>query len=70
MPRSIPDIKKAAKRTGRPRTTGTGSLVGTRWHEPDLVAIDAWRTAQDDKPDRAEAIRRLVRLGLKRRGKP
>ena len=64
MARSIPDIKKLPKRPGRPRTTGTGRLVGTRWHEPDLAAIDAWRVQQDDKPDRTEAIRRLVRAGL------
>jgi hypothetical protein len=63
MPRSIPDIKKpAAKRTGRPRTTGTGFLVGTRWHRPDLDAIDGF--AQAEQIERAEAIRRLVRLGV------
>ena len=63
MSRSIPDIKKpAAKRTGRPRTTGTGTLVGTRWHKPDLDAID--RFARAEMVERTEAIRRLVRLGL------
>lgn len=30
-----------------------------------LKAIDKWREKQDDEPSRAEAIRRLVELGLK-----
>ncbi|MBP1297481.1 hypothetical protein JOH49_007234 [Bradyrhizobium elkanii] len=30
-----------------------------------LKAIDAWRRKQEDEPSRAEAIRRLVELGLK-----
>jgi hypothetical protein len=29
-----------------------------------LRSIDAWREAQEDEPSRAEAIRRLVELGL------
>lgn len=46
-------------------TTGTGTLVGVRWHEEDLNAIERWSKHQEDKPERSEAIRRLVRLGLK-----
>ena len=30
-----------------------------------LDAVDKWRLKQDDEPSRAEAIRRLVELGLK-----
>jgi hypothetical protein len=30
-----------------------------------LKAIDKWRQKQDDAPSRAEAIRRLVEIGLK-----
>ena len=68
MTRSIPDIKNAAaRRTGRPRTTGTGILVGTRWHKPDLGAIDAF--ARAEQIERTEAIRRLVRLGLAKANK-
>jgi len=63
MARSIPDDKKP-KRRGRPPTTGTGTLVAQRWHADDLKTIDAWRERQGDQPDRAEAVRRLVRLGL------
>jgi hypothetical protein len=32
-----------------------------------LKSIDKWRSKQGDKPSRAEAIRRLVELGLKAR---
>ena len=64
MVRSIPDNKKPKRPRGRPPTTGIGTLVGQRWHADDLSAIDAWRERQDDQPDRAEAVRRLVRLGL------
>jgi hypothetical protein len=31
--------------------------------------IDAWAAAQDDEPGRSEAIRRLVEIGLKAKGK-
>ena len=55
------------KKIGRPRT-GVGALVGQRWHEEQLAQIDQWRRAQADMPGRAEAIRRLVELGLKAKG--
>jgi hypothetical protein len=38
--------------------------IGTRWHESQLEAIDAWREAQEDHPPRTEAIRRLVDQAL------
>jgi hypothetical protein len=38
-----------------------GMMVDREWME----AIDEWRRAQPDLPSRAEAIRRLVELGLK-----
>jgi hypothetical protein len=34
-----------------------------------LKSVDKWRATQEDKPSRAEAIRRLVELGLKATGK-
>jgi hypothetical protein len=61
MARSITVSKKSR---GRPKTTGIGTLVGMRWHAEDLNKIDAWREAHPEKPDRTEAIRRLVRAGL------
>lgn len=63
MSKSIRGIPKKKKR-GRPKTTGRGTQVGLRWHDRELVAIDAW--AKKNECTRAEAIRRLVELGLKK----
>jgi hypothetical protein len=35
-----------------------------RWQAPELSAIDAWRK-KNDIATRAEAIRRLVEIGLR-----
>jgi hypothetical protein len=56
------------KSRGRPKT-GIGVQIGMRWQGPDLAQIDAWRRKQDDLPSRPIAIRRLVELGLKLKGK-
>jgi hypothetical protein len=37
--------------------------------EEFLKTIDKWRAKQEGEPSRAEAIRRLVDLGLKAKGK-
>jgi metal-responsive CopG/Arc/MetJ family transcriptional regulator len=34
-----------------------------------IESVDAWAAGQDDKPGRSEAIRRLVEMGLKAKGK-
>jgi hypothetical protein len=34
-----------------------------------LKSVDMWRAKQEDKPSRSEAIRRLVELGLRVKGK-
>jgi metal-responsive CopG/Arc/MetJ family transcriptional regulator len=34
-----------------------------------LKSVDKWRTKQEDKPSRSEAIRRLVEIGLRAKGK-
>jgi hypothetical protein len=65
MAKSIPVTKKSK---GRPKT-GIGVQIGMRWQEPDLVQIDQWRRTEDDLPSRPVAIRRLVELGLKSKGK-
>ena len=50
--------------------TGKGVQIGERWHPSELAAIDAWIAASADKAlTRAHAIRRLVALGLKAKGK-
>ena len=61
MAKSILGTKKSR---GRPVTTGTGTQIGMRWHEPLLSHIDEWANGQDDRPGRAEAVRRLVEIGL------
>ena len=63
MGKSIRDI---AKRPGRPKTTGPGTGVMVKMHDPQLDAIDAWISKQKE-PDlsRPEAIRRLVEIALK-----
>jgi hypothetical protein len=58
------DNKKSGR--GRPRT-GIGTLIGLRWHEPELKAIDEWRSRQEDLPSRSESIRRLVQQALRKR---
>lgn len=58
-------IRGTKKRRGRPKTTGSGVQIGMRWQQSTLDEVDAWSARQDDAPGRAEAIRRLVELGLK-----
>ena len=53
----------AKKRRGPP-ATGKGTQVVVRLQPSPLSALDAWAADQDDKPTRAEAIRRLVEIGL------
>ena len=58
-------INVNAKTRGRPKTTGTGQVVGVRLQSNQLAAIDAWANHQPDTLSRPEAIRRLVEKGLK-----
>ncbi|WP_445219684.1 hypothetical protein ACKWRH_05830 [Bradyrhizobium sp. Pa8] len=39
--------------------------IGERWHEAELAAIDAWIAKSVEEMTRAQAVRRLVQLGLK-----
>jgi hypothetical protein len=56
-------------KTSKKRAAVTGDLVGVRV-QPDMAKqLDDWRRKQDDLPGRPEAIRRLVELGLKAKGK-
>jgi hypothetical protein len=68
MAKSIRVITKKAR--GRPVTTGKGTLIGVRLLDDPLATLDAWISRQNE-PDlsRPEAIRRLVELGLKAKGK-
>ena len=56
------------KKRGRP-ATGTDPLVGVRFAQSQIDAIDAWATGGKETLTRSEAIRQLVELGLKAKGK-
>ncbi len=53
-----------AKKRGRPKTTGSGHVVGVRILPELLAALDAYRAAQAGDLSRPEAVRRLIRRGL------
>jgi hypothetical protein len=63
MAKSIRVIKKSR---GRPKTTGTGTLIGVRLQDDALAKLDAWAAKQDGELSRPEAIRRLVEMGLRK----
>ena len=56
------------KRPGRP-ATGQDPVTAIRLSAELRANVDAWAAAQEDEPGRSEAIRRLVELGLKAKGK-
>lgn len=47
---------------GRPRVDS--EPVRLRMERADLDALDEWRSAQPDQPERPEAARRLIRKAL------
>ncbi|TYL87786.1 hypothetical protein [Bradyrhizobium cytisi] len=68
MGKSIGVITK--KKRGRPVTTGKGMLIGVRLLDEPLAVLDGWIAKQNETGlTRPEAIRRLVELGLKAKGK-
>jgi hypothetical protein len=52
-------------KTPKKRAAVTGDLVGVRVQPEMAKELDDWRRKQPDLPNRPEAIRRLVDLGLK-----
>jgi len=59
---------KPKKRRGRP-ATGRDPVMALR-APPDLTrAVDDWAGQQRDQPSRSEALRRLVEMALKLKGK-
>jgi hypothetical protein len=56
------------KRPGRP-ATGQDPVTAIRLSKELRETVDAWAAEQDDEPGRSEAIRRLVEIGLKAKGK-
>ena len=59
-------ISDSRKKRGRP-ATGITPLVCVRMAEPFQKEIRRWAKGQPDSPPFAEAIRRLVEIGLTRR---
>jgi hypothetical protein len=55
--------KVIPKKRGRP-ATGKDPMMALRMPPEFRAKIDSWAKAQDDKPSRSEAIRRLVERGL------
>jgi hypothetical protein len=62
---SYVNIAKAARK----RSAATGTLVGVRLHDDEIKAIDSWARKQVPPVTPPYAIRRLVELGLKAKGK-
>jgi hypothetical protein len=52
-------------KTSKKRAPTAGDLVGVRVQPAIARQLDDWRRKQEDLPNRPEAIRRLVELGLK-----
>jgi hypothetical protein len=71
----VPMKKSTSKRhggarpgSGRPKT-GRDPIRAVRISDDLINKVAAWAATQDDNPNRSEAIRRLVELGLKAKGK-
>ena len=52
------------KKKREPPPAGAGALIGLRLEPEALARVDRWAASQKDDPSRAEAVRRLVELGL------
>jgi hypothetical protein len=65
MAKSTHDTTKPRK----PRAVVTGEPVMVRVQPAMAKELDDWRRKQADLPNRPEAIRRLVELGLKAKPK-
>jgi len=57
MRRSIPNT---TKKTDTPKTFECGEGVLVRLNPPEWVRLDEWAAEQNDRPSRAEALRRLA----------
>ena len=69
MKKAIPK-SRGGKRPGAGRpATGTDPARTIRLSDEFIARVDAWAADQPDLPVRSEAIRRLVELGLKAKGK-
>jgi hypothetical protein len=60
--------KGDAQKAGRP-ATGKSPTRTPRLTDEFIAKVDVWANRQSDEPGRSEAIRRLVELGLRAKGK-
>jgi len=61
----VKPLSQVGKKAPRGRQQRYATKITLRFLPEALTAIDYWRVSQPDQPVRAEAIRRLVELGLK-----
>jgi hypothetical protein len=61
-------IKVHQKKPGRP-ATGRDPAVTVRLPKEVLGEVETWAVKQDGEPNRSQAIRRLVEIGLKAKPK-
>jgi hypothetical protein len=54
----------ATNAASRKRPAEAGALISVRLRPESLNRLDAWAAAQDDRPTRPEAVRRLIERGL------
>jgi hypothetical protein len=64
-----PSTINSAKKSKRGRPPVESEAINVRMTIDALKSLDDWRRKQEDLPGRPEAIRRLVELGLKAKGK-
>jgi hypothetical protein len=62
MAKSTRGITKKRQRKKRPPKAGTPVVV--RLQDQPLKQLDSWRSKQDGKPSRPEAIRQLIEIVL------
>lgn len=61
-------IKNSANKPKSPgRHPVDSEAVNVRFLREMITRLDDWRRAQDDLPNRPEAVRRLVEMALKRK---
>jgi Arc/MetJ-type ribon-helix-helix transcriptional regulator len=60
MAKSITDNQKKSRPPGRPKTTGITPMTGVRLPADLEAAVLGWARSQGDRPNKAEAIRRLL----------
>jgi hypothetical protein len=66
---SYDNIAKPVAKPIRKRSAETGTLVGVRLQPDQLKAIDTWAAKQKPPVTRPEAIRGILELGLRAKGK-